>query len=89
MTEIQRSIDDPITFLFWEVDEILLMASAMFIGIMIDMLITFGFAGIIASYILRKIKKNNSEGVVLHFLYWHGFLTLQGCPKSYIRELIE
>ncbi len=89
MTEIQRSVDDPITFFFWEIDEVILMASSMFIGIMLDMLITFGLIGVVASYLLKKIKKNNSEGVVIHFLYWSGFFTLRGCPKSYIREFIE
>jgi len=89
MTQIQRNIDDPMKFFFWEIDELILISSTIFIGIMLSMIITFGTIGVVGSYILRKIKKNNSEGIVIHFLYWHGFLKLSHCPRSDAKELIE
>ena len=89
MVMINRNIDDPMTFFFWEIDEIVVIAATIFIGIIINMLFALGIAGIICAYILRKIKKNSSEGVMIHFLYWHGFIPLRNCPKSYIRELSE
>lgn len=88
MTEICRYIDDPITFLFWEIDEAIAISSCLFIGILTHTLITMIFVGAVLSYTLKKIKKRNSEGVMLHFLYWHGFFRLRNCPASYIRELI-
>ncbi len=88
MTEINRYIDDPITFLFWEIDEAIAISSCLFIGILTHMLITMIIVGAGISYILKKIKKRSSEGVMLHFLYWHGFFKLKNCPASYIRELV-
>jgi len=88
MTEINRYIDDPITFLFWEIDEAIAISSCLFIGILTHMLITMIIVGAGISYILKKIKKRSSEGVLLHFLYWHGFFKLKNCPASYIRELV-
>lgn len=89
MVEINRNIDDPMSFFFWEIDEIVVIAATMFIGIVINSLITLGIIGMVFAYILRKIKKSSSEGVMIHFLYWHGFLPLRNCPKSHIRELSE
>ncbi len=89
MVVINRHIDDPMVFFFWEMDEVVVIASTIFIGIMVNMLFSLGIVGIICSYILKKIKKGSSEGVMIHFLYWHGFMHLKKCPRSYIRELSE
>ena len=88
MTEINRYIDDPITFQFWEIDEAIAISSCLFIGILTHTLVTMIIVGAGISYILKKIKKRSSEGVLLHFLYWHGFFKLKNCPASYIRELV-
>ncbi|HOD03152.1 MAG TPA: type IV conjugative transfer system protein TraL [Clostridiales bacterium] len=88
MVEIYRHTDDPMKLFFWEIDEVIVMSAACFLGIMIDMLLTFGGIGIACAYLLTRLKKSSSEGVMIHFLYWHGFLKLKGCPKSYIREFV-
>jgi type IV conjugative transfer system protein TraL len=89
MTQINRYLDEPITLFSLEMDEIVVVSSCIFIGIMVDMLITLGFVGVICMSILRRIKKTSSEGVMLHFLHWHGFFTLRRCMKSYMREFVE
>ncbi|MEM2126174.1 MAG: type IV conjugative transfer system protein TraL [Candidatus Methanosuratincola sp.] len=89
MTEIQRYLDEPPTLFFWEIDEVIVMAASIFMGIMVGALLSFGIAGVLCAQILRKIKKKSSEGVFVHFLYWHGFFNLKGCPKSYMREFVE
>lgn len=89
MTEIQRYLDDPPTLFFWEIDEVIVMATFIFMGILVGALLSLGLAGVACAQILRRIKKKSSEGVFLHFLYWHGFLNLKGCPKSYMRKFVE
>jgi len=88
VTEIQRYIDDPMTFLFWEIDEAIAISACLFVGIMTHMLLTMIGVGAVLSYILKKIKKKSSEGVMLHFLYWHGFFRLRNCPPSVVREIV-
>ncbi len=89
MTEILRYIDEPITLFSLEIDELIVISSCIFIGIMVDMLLTLGVLSLICTGVLRRIKKASSEGVMLHFLYWHGFIRLRRCPKSYMREFVE
>lgn len=45
------------------------MASSMFIGIMLDMLITFGLIGVVASYLSKKSKIIQKE---LSFIFYAG-----------------
>ena len=88
MTEIQKHIDDPVTFLFWEIDEAIAISACLFLGIVANIMITMILVSIGVSFILKKIKQRSSEGVMVHFLYWHGFLRLKGCPPSVVREIV-
>jgi len=89
LTEINKGTDDPMKLFFWEIDEIIVISAFCFIGIIIDMFLSLGLLGMGMSYLLTRVKKSSSEGVMLHFLAWHGFYNLKGCPKSYIKELVE
>jgi type IV conjugative transfer system protein TraL len=89
VTEINKGTDDPMKVFFWEIDEIIVISTFCCLGIVLDMFLTLGLLGCGIAYLLTRVKKTSSEGVMLHFLSWHGFYTLKGCPKSYLKELIE
>jgi conjugal transfer pilus assembly protein TraL len=89
MTKIPRYIDDPPSFLFWEIDEVIVISLFVCVGILARILTIMLILGYFVSKILKKVKQTKSEGFFLHVLYWHGFLTLKGCPPSYKRRFIE
>jgi type IV conjugative transfer system protein TraL len=89
MTKIESHVNDPTTIFFWEIDEVIVIASCTFLGIMIGKMFSLLLLGFFLSYILKRIKRKSAEGVMMHFLYWHGFLKLRGCPPSYMREFVS
>jgi conjugal transfer pilus assembly protein TraL len=89
MTRIARYIDDPPSFFFWELDEVVVFAVFIGAGIFIHSLFVFLVTGTGSAYILGKVKQSRSEGFFLHMLYWHGIIPLRGCPPSYFRTLVE
>ena len=89
MTKIPRYIDDPPTFLFWDVDEIAVICMCMVVGIITGELTKFIIGGLIVSKTIGKLKKDRSDGYLQHILYWWGIMMLKGLPPSYKRSFIE
>jgi conjugal transfer pilus assembly protein TraL len=89
MTRIARYIDDPPSFFLWEIDEVVVFALFIGIGIFLHSLLVFMAIGTASAYLLGKVKQTRAEGFFLHMLYWHGILPLRGCAPSYFRTLVE
>ena len=89
MTKLHRYIDDPISFFFWDVDEIAVFATFMIMGLLTNTLTVFLLFGLALSFVLSKVKQSRAEGFFMHILYWHGIYPLKECPPSYIRECSE
>lgn len=89
MTRIARYIDDPISFFFWDIDEVVVFSTFMVMGFLTDTLTYLIIIGIVLSFVLSRVKQSRSEGFFMHVLYWMGFFRLRGCPPSYIREFVE
>lgn len=89
MTKIHRYIDDPPQFLIWDIDEVVIFAAFIGIGMMAGVLTIMIVIGIILSFLLKKIKQKASDGMLLHILYWYGIQPIKGCPPTYNREFIE
>jgi len=89
MTRILRYIDDPVSFFFWDIDEVTVFAVFMVVGILTDALTYLIVVGVLLSFILSKVKQSRSEGFFMHVLYWSGLYRLRGCPPSYNREFVE
>lgn len=89
MTRIVRYIDDPVSFFFWDLDEVVVFSTFMVMGFLTDTLTYLIIIGILLSFALSKVKQSRSEGFFMHILYWVGFYRLRGCPPSYIREFVE
>lgn len=89
MTRILRYIDDPVSFFFWDIDEIVVFATFMVVGMLTDTLSYLLIVGIGLTFVLSKAKQSRSEGFFMHVLYWNGLYKLKGCPPSYIRKFME
>ena len=88
MTRIPRYIDDQPTFLFWDVDEIIVICICIIVGMIIGKLTYLLLSGLVLSKGLGKLKQNKSEGYFMHVLYWYG-VPMKGVPPSYMRSFVE
>jgi len=89
MTRIVRYLDDPVSFFFWDLDEVVVFSTFMVAGILTDTLTYLLLLGVGLSFALSRVKQSRAEGFFLHILYWLGFFRLKGCPPSYVREFVE
>jgi len=89
MTRIARYIDDPVSFFFWDMDEVMVFSTFMVFGILTDTLTYEIIVGVLFAFILSRVKQSRAEGFFMHILYWYGLCRLRGCPPSYIREFVE
>lgn len=89
MTRIARYIDDPVSFFFWDIDEVMVFSTFMVFGILTDTLTYQIIIGVLLAFILSKVKQSRAEGFFMHALYWYGLYRLRGSPPSHIREFVE
>jgi len=89
MTKIHRYIDDPVSFFFWDIDEVVVFSTFIVMGLMTDTLTYLIVVGMLLSFILSRVKQARAEGFFMHILYWYGIFPLRGCSPSYIRQFSE
>jgi conjugal transfer pilus assembly protein TraL len=89
MTRIARYIDDPVSFFFWDIDEVALFGTFILFGLLTDTLTYLIIIGVLFSFILSRVKQLRAEGFFMHTLYWYGLYRLRGSPPSYTREFVE
>jgi len=84
-----KTIDKPIPFLFWEVDDL----AAFILPVIISMPFKELIIGVVAGVILMKfygsIKNKNSENFLIHKTWQLGFLTIKKTPPAHIRKFYE
>lgn len=71
--DIPRSINRPIQFLFWQVDEIYPGSLGLLYGIWFDQLLIGLGVGFVITRLYRWFRDRHPDGHLSHFLYWHGF----------------
>lgn len=90
MVVIPRYTDAPPQVLWWEMDELIFFFLFVFLGILTGSMTPYLLGGIASTFVLSKLKGGKSDGVIIHWLWWHGFpgAILTG-PPSHIREFTE
>lgn len=90
MVTIPRYIDNQPQILWWELDELILLLAAMFVGVVTRTLTYCLLVGAASVWLIARLKTGQSDGVVYHFAWWHGVpgFRLRG-PSSEIREFLE
>lgn len=88
---IPRYIDEPPQILWWEMDEAVVVMLCMILGIAINKMIHLTIVGLVAGYLIGKMKNTKQEGYLHHLAWWHGIPTfdIKDIPHSHIREFTE
>lgn len=91
MYTIPKYIDSPPQILWWELDEVIILIICVFAGIIARELTSLLVVGILSTILIGRMKRGKSEGIVLHWCYWHciPMFDLTGCPPGDIREMVE
>lgn len=84
---VPRYIDDPPQFLFWDLDEAMIVGGSFCFGILIGRPAIGMVAGVLLGRLIRKQRSGKSEGYFWHALYWLGIV--KGRPPGHIREMVE
>lgn len=90
MRQIPNYLDDPQQLLFWEFDEFVLLSIMFAIGIMADHLGMLLAAGLFLVKIYKKFKDRQSNGFLIHALYWNAGINAKdkfptSLPLSFIK----
>lgn len=86
-TRIPRYIDDPPQFLWWEMDELMIVVGGFGLGIFLNFPTVGGLSGIILARLAGQQKSGKADGYLWHFFYWMGVVA--GKPSGSIREMVE
>jgi|SaaInlStandDraft_3_1057020.scaffolds.fasta_scaffold31389_2 conjugal transfer pilus assembly protein TraL len=89
---IIKSLDNLPRFLFWSLDDFLVMVIPFFIGMVMESLLVM-VMGVLIRPFYSKLKRRYPHGSLKHFIYWyfpHEACSKSGCfknlPPSHKRE---
>lgn len=89
IVDMPRHIDDPTQYLFWEIDEVMVVVGLCAFGIAFEALITMFMVGLVAAYWLRRNKVTQLPGLTVHIAYWIGLTSLSRVfTNGAVRELV-
>ena len=87
---IPKYIDAPIQFLWWEMQEGIIILLLTFGSIIIFHQAIFGaLVGVVIAAKYAKFKEENIKGYFTHFSYWFGYLNVKKNIKAYQKLIIR
>lgn len=87
---IPRYVDSQPQFLFWEIDEVAIVAVCMGVGIIFEILGPLLLASFVLTWQFRKYKMARMEGILHHVCFWFGLTTLnRKFSNGLEREIVE
>jgi conjugal transfer pilus assembly protein TraL len=89
---IPRHIDKPPMVLFWSLEEVVVVAVMVSIGMMVEQVFILLLLSIFATKKYREFNHYHPDGFYIHYLYWHGVVDQDAgktVPNSSIREFLE
>lgn len=89
MRKVHRFLEAKPQFLWWEMDDLIVMTGPLVLGIMTEHVIIAAGLSAIVIKIYKKLKDESQEGFVKHFAYHHGLLKFKGMPDSWVKEMNE
>lgn len=87
---IPRRLDEPERWMFWTVDEALIMMAPLILGMMAGHLAAGAGIGIGGFLALRRAKGNGQANLGLYALYWFlpGVFGFKATPPSCVRRYV-
>jgi len=85
-----RRLDEPERWMFWTVDEALIMLIPVITGMMTGFLLAGAVIGIGGFVLLRRLKGNGQANLGLYALYWFfpNIFNFRATPLSAIRRFV-
>jgi conjugal transfer pilus assembly protein TraL len=85
--KIPQYVDEPVHVLIWSVDDVAPIILGLFAGIIAGSPAMFVLGGVALSFLYRKFRDVSSDGLAMHFLYWHGLIPTETrtAPNSHSR----
>jgi conjugal transfer pilus assembly protein TraL len=89
---IPKYLDEPPRWLFWTMDEAIVLIAPLLLGLIVFNRLILGFVlGVILMVILKKLKGSRGPHFLLSHFYWYFPFNdkyLKATPPSYIREYL-
>lgn len=85
-----RDVDAPQRFLLWTVDQFMVFAVFLGIGIFSHALFTCIVIGIVCSWGFTRWRDSKPDGFLVHMAYWYGVIVpkkLRSVPNPFIRRI--
>jgi len=89
MVTIPRYLDAQAKVIMWDMDEFAAFLLCFMLGIFIHQIFIMILVGYMAAEGVAYFKKGKSQGYMLHYMYWLGFVRIKGFPASYQRTFLE
>lgn len=88
--EIPRYIDEPPHVLIWSAEELAPVAFGLAIGMVTGQAFVLTVLGLAIAKVYRRFSDGNSDGYLLHALYWWGFIPSKSrtIPNPYARRYL-
>ncbi len=87
---IPKYIDAPMQFLWWEMQEAVIILALTFASILFLHQALYGVVvGLVVAVKYARFKENNVKGYFTHFSYWFGFLNVKKNIKSHQKLIIR
>ena len=89
--QIPRFLDDPFKIILWTVDEFLALVMPLFVLLVFfDAPITGVVIGVLAMFLLKKLKGEQGHYFLHALVYWHlpQIVVFKSTPPSYIRDFL-
>ena len=88
---IPKYLDEPEKFLFWNIDETMILGIPFITGVFFSSVDTGFLLGVAFLTLYKKVKGRGGKGFFKGWLYWNfpaQFSQLKSTPPSYIKEYV-
>lgn len=88
---IPRTLDDAAKFLWWDIDQALLVFTFIVLGMLVDSMMGGIITGILMGWSYGKMKSGKHKAFAIHAMYWYlpsEFMSFKRTPPSHHREFI-
>jgi type IV conjugative transfer system protein TraL len=88
-SEFPRTIDRPMLFLVWEVDEFALLLLPMVLSLIMRQMLIGIALGLLLMNAYIKVKRNRPENYFFHMFWKWGIIKVKGAPPAHLNTFIE
>ena len=88
---IPRRLDDKAKFLWWDMDQAMLVSTFLMLGVLAEMVAAGFVTGLIAGYMYSRAKAGKHPDFAIHLMYWYlpsSLFKMNVIPPSHLTEFI-